>query len=450
MAAELPALDLAVMNPPFTRSVCGSLLFGSLPQAERARMQTKLRDMLRSGSVAANSTAGLSPVFVAVADRVIKLGGRQAIVVPRALMSGVAWSETRGLLTSRYDVEHVVSSHEPGRWNFSENTSISEVLVVARRRATPADDARTTWINLWRNPKTMVEATALAEAVRVTEPARLEASGVTRLIPDGTEWGETFSVPTSWLTSGIWPFHAFAQTELARLVHELVSAGALRLPSSATDTMIAMRPLGELGSIGPDRRDIHDGFTTSVAATPYPAIWGHDAALRTTLAAAPDAYLAPRAAPAPGRPLRPAGLLWSRAGRLLVVERLRVNTHRLVACWTSERVLSNVWWPVHIDGDDADRISKVLALWLNSTLGVGVFLAHREETEGAWIAIKKPTLASMPVLDPTTLTPEALTALAAEFDSLRREELQPFSRWVPTLSGLGSTQPWSMPSGCPP
>jgi hypothetical protein len=101
----------------------------------------------------------------------------------------------------------------------------------------------------------------------------------------------------------------------------------------------------------------------------------------------------------------------------------------LVACWTSEPVLSNVWWPVHIDGGEADRIGKVLTLWLNSTLGVGVFLAHREETEGAWIAIKKPTLASMPVLDPTTLSPEALTVLAAEFDSLCGEDLQPFSQW---------------------
>ena len=39
------------------------------------------------------------------------------------------------------------------------------------------------------------------------------------------------------------------------------------------------------------------------------------------------------------------------------------------------------------------------------------------------------TLASMPVLDPTTLSPEALTALAAEFDSLCGEDLQPFSQW---------------------
>ena len=33
--ATLPDLDLAIMNPPFTRSVGGNLLFGSLPAADR-------------------------------------------------------------------------------------------------------------------------------------------------------------------------------------------------------------------------------------------------------------------------------------------------------------------------------------------------------------------------------------------------------------------------------
>jgi hypothetical protein len=429
VAAQLPQLDLAVMNPPFTRSVGGSLLFGSLPEAERSQMQAKLRRMLSTGRVPANSTAGLGPVFIAVADRVLKIGGRQAVVVPRALVSGVAWSDTRRLLATRYEVEHVISSHDPERWNFSENTDLSEVLIVARRVEKKAPESRTTWVNLWRNPRTMVEGAALAEAVRMTDPAQLEGDGITRLIPDGTEWGESFTVPTSWLGSGLWPFHAFAQTDLVRFVHRLVASSEVRLPSQTSGTPIPMRPLGELGAIGPDRRDIHDGFTRTTEATPYPAVWGHDATNRTTLAARPDAYLAPRATPAAGRPRRPVALLWPRAGQLLVVERLRVNTHRLVACQTSEPVLSNVWWPVRVTGADAEIVSKVLALWLNSTLGVGVFLSHREETEGAWIAMKKPTLAQMPVLDPRGLASAQLAVLAEAFDTLRDAELQPFSRW---------------------
>ena len=42
VTARLPDLDLAIMNPPFTRSVGGNLLFGSLPAAERRQLQKEL------------------------------------------------------------------------------------------------------------------------------------------------------------------------------------------------------------------------------------------------------------------------------------------------------------------------------------------------------------------------------------------------------------------------
>ena len=45
--AIIPQLDLGVMNPPFTRSVGGNLLFGSLPSAERKPLQKKLQNKIR-------------------------------------------------------------------------------------------------------------------------------------------------------------------------------------------------------------------------------------------------------------------------------------------------------------------------------------------------------------------------------------------------------------------
>ena len=91
----LPTLDLCVMNPPFTRSVGGNLLFGSMPSAERRPMQRELARLLRAPNVHASSTAGLGSVFVAAADRYLRDGGRMALVLPKALLSAVAWQETR-------------------------------------------------------------------------------------------------------------------------------------------------------------------------------------------------------------------------------------------------------------------------------------------------------------------------------------------------------------------
>ena len=120
--ASVPDLDLCVMNPPFTRSVGGNLLFGSVPEEERRPMQDELARLVRAPDVRANITAGLGSVFAAVGDRYVKQGGRIALVLPKALLSGVAWGETRALVRMRYQLEYVIASHDPTRWNFSDNT----------------------------------------------------------------------------------------------------------------------------------------------------------------------------------------------------------------------------------------------------------------------------------------------------------------------------------------
>ncbi|MCK4284531.1 MAG: N-6 DNA methylase, partial [Candidatus Brocadiae bacterium] len=168
--AALPRMDLCVMNPPFTRSVGGNLLFGSSPPQERRQMQAKLRKMLRDPKVLANSTAGLGSVFLAVAHAHIKPGGRLAVVLPKAVLSGVAWRPTRELLRTYYRMEYVICSHDPERWNFSESTDLSEVLLVAvkndRKSRQDEGGRRVTAVNLWQNPTTPFEALAVARALR--------------------------------------------------------------------------------------------------------------------------------------------------------------------------------------------------------------------------------------------------------------------------------------------
>ena len=429
VVSQLPDLDLAVMNPPFTRSVGGSLLFGSRPQPERRAMQKRLSAILKTHSIDASSTAGLGPVFVAVAHRAVKEGGRQALVLPRSLVSGVAWAPTRRLLSSHYHVETVISSHDPERWNFSENTSLSESLTIARKDSHIQEGALTAWVNLWRNPRSMVEAAALADCIARMTPAALDGPGVTEIRPDGRTWGEIFTTPTERLSEGIWHYHAFAQTELVRVASRL-QQGELWIPPSVTTHPIKLRPLGELGAIGPDRRDIHDGFVRTPATTPYSAVWGGDSEAHQTLTASVDAHLQPRATAAAGRPLRPLALLWPRAGTLLLSERLRINTRRIIAAHVSKPVLSNVWWPVRVNQDRDLRRSRTLALWLNSTLGILLALWFREETEGAWIALKKPILEMLPVPDLDNFSDESLSSLAASFDALALVELRPIPELV--------------------
>jgi N-6 DNA Methylase len=109
---DIPQLDLCVMNPPFTRSVGGNLLFGHAAAKERERMQTALKKLVAKQGVPASITAGLGSVFVAAGHRRLNANGRMSLVLPRALLSGVAWSETRKLLGNNYHVKYIIVSHQ--------------------------------------------------------------------------------------------------------------------------------------------------------------------------------------------------------------------------------------------------------------------------------------------------------------------------------------------------
>ena len=69
---------------------------------------------------------------------------------------------------------------------------------------------------------------------------------------------------------------------------------------------------------------------------------------------------------------------------------------------------------------------KALTLWFNSTLGILLLLCFREDTEGAWIQFKKPSLEACPVLDITALNAQAIDRLARVYDGLCLKPLAPF------------------------
>ena len=153
VTAKLPDLDLAIMNPPFTRSVGGNLLFGSLPTDERRKLQDELSRRLKSRQ--ASATAGLGSAFVAAASPKLRPGeGRLALVLPITVCTGPSWEQTRSLIEKDFVLDIVITSHDPLRWNFSDSTDLSEALLIATRRSdeSPSAEHRTVFVNLWQNP----------------------------------------------------------------------------------------------------------------------------------------------------------------------------------------------------------------------------------------------------------------------------------------------------------
>ena len=170
----------------------GNLLFGSLPAAERRKLQNELSRRLKERR--ASATAGLGAAFVAAASPKLRPGeGRLALVLPATVCTGPSWEQTRSLIEHDFSLDLVISSHDPLRWNFSDSTDLSEALLIATRRPNKQSTAehRTIFVNLRRNPDGVLDAHRVAQAITVTTPARLEGTGTALLEVDGRHVGRS-------------------------------------------------------------------------------------------------------------------------------------------------------------------------------------------------------------------------------------------------------------------
>ena len=409
------------MNPPFVRSVGGNLLFGSYPD-ERGRLQAELKKRVKK--LGASSTAGLGSVFVALADRWLKTGGRLAFVLPAALASGEAWADTRKLIASKYHLETVISSHDAERFNFSENTDLSELLFIARKldADTKEKPGRTTYISLWRNPRSIHEAIDLAHRiVQLPEPVHVEGQGVSTVSGLNGKLGEVVTVPAA-VGEANWTGALFAQTELLRAAQSLES-GKLRIPGNKRKPEVPICRLDSLGAVGPDRKRIHEGFkVTRDDWTPYPAFWNHESDKVRTIEQQANARLSVWLESPRGPDYGPH--LWERAGRILLVERLWPVTHRVLAVGFDHEILGNTWWAFKPNELTRSQ-EKALLLWLNCSISLLLYFGRRVVTRSAWMQMKQPAWESMPVLDVRKLTERQLLSLANYYDLLASQELKP-------------------------
>ena len=430
--AELPELDLAIMNPPFTRSAYGNLMFGSVPSNARPKLASRLSALIRRRF--ASSTSGLGSAFVAAASPKLRPGeGRLALILPVSVCTGPSWEQTRTLIERNLVLNMVITSHDPHRWNFSDSTNLSEALVIATRRAEgdSSMEHRTTFVNLWQNPGSVVSAHRIAEAIASTIPANLEDEGSALLEVDGRHVGEVFSSPMCVSSGRQWIGVQFVRADLIRVAMGLLREGKVQLPGNSMASEVPICGLDELGQVGPDIRDVQDGFSRTDSVTAYPMVENHDTKKRKRLATEPDRYLVPLVRPRSGRKLKHSYDLWPKAGKLLVGARFRLNTVRVVAMRSSEDVLASMWWPVRVE---REWVEKALTVWLNSSLGLLTLLAIRNTTTGSWAQLKKADLKSVSVLDIRRLSPSQQKRMSNLFDHISETEFESLPNMVECLA----------------
>ena len=423
---QRPLADLVIVNPPFTRRGSdggkGEALVRVLsapegdPESQRA-IARRTSELLRG--TPANQTAGHGASFTVLADRMVKPDGRLALVLPVTALFGESWRGIRQMLTSKYEVEFIVSSHDPGLRSLSYDTSIAETLVVARRLGEDeSPSGRGVFVNLWHAAFRETDALAIANAVNAAASTPVHGSdgppvGGSPVMVGGEQWGEIMHGPLgaeSWKAAR-WRNGATAQFAAALERGELWAADGTRAVAR-----IPVAAMKDVCNVGPQHRRIRgalgvfDGYHGWDGQAQFPAIWSLNSLVHQGLLAEPNARLVPK----PGLAYEP---IWSQSGNLHMTCDIRYNAQRIMTTRTNVRTLGMSSWHT-ITFQDTDPIIRshqeiALGLWCNSTFGLMLHANHSNRTQDGRGRGNKGMLETMSTLDVRDLRPWQLDAAQA-------------------------------------
>ena len=396
-AAPLPPpMNLVIMNPPFTRD---SLRYDQFSIADELAVKGREKNLF--GATNAH-LVGNSGSFLVLADHICKTNkGAIAAILPLSGVTDKSGFEIRKFLGTRYHVETIVSSHDPLRIYFSENTSIGEVLIVCRRWQGDGPKPPTRVFNLAHNPETPLEA--LDTASRIVRAKEGDSPA--------TQDFTVQEVDSNRMARGDWAAVNFLSPFLT---------DAYRRLSEERLATVPIVQLSSLATVGPEGRRIRDAYTNSnmPTASGRRALWHHKTEITQSMAAETDVYIEHK-----GTKRAMADDYWEQRSRLLLPTQLRLNLARVAAVMLPEPAVGSRWVPCrpHDTG-----IAKALCLYLNSTPGLLSLLGERDNRVPSYPSFSLDTLRSAPVPDLTALGEAEREMLSGWFDWLQHETLQPF------------------------
>ena len=401
MAAAEPA-DLVIMNPPFTRD---SLRHDQFSTTDEKKVKDREKALFANKPVHLSSNGN---AFLVLAEYISKSGmGTVAVVLPLVTATNASSLEIRRFLASHFHIETMVTSHDPERIYFSENTSIGEMLLVCRRwSASKGAKPPTRVVNLARNPATPADAISVAAAI--------EIDGIS-----SQGYGTAQRWPASRIDSGDWGAVQFLSPYLCEKFIELRDAELF--PATA---------LGSVADIGPEGRRIRDAFTRSAMpdAAGMIALWQHDTDVTQSMAAEWDAHLSAKPPKA-----HLAEKYWQQRSRLLLPHRIRLNTARVNCVSLDMPALGSGWTPCNFHGSvhNNDVLEKCLCAFLNSTIGILAMLGNRSNKVPSYPQFSIDDLRKLVVPNFAAIDDAAVEQLAAAYDAHAEDVLLP----LPEMDG---------------
>ena len=353
-------------------------------------------------------------------------------MLPVTALSGESWREIREMLSSRYEIEFVVSSHDPNLRSMSYDTGIAEALLVARRLGEEKQPSgRGRFVNLWRAPYQETDALALVRAVNAAASSPVLRSdgppvGGSPLIVGGEQWGEIVDGPVG---EAPWTTARWRRVLTGQFAEALVRGELWTEDGTQVAGHIPVAVLGDVCNVGPqDRRirgslGVFDAYHGWNDLAQFPAIWSLDSSVHQGMYSEPNAWLVPK----PGIDHQ---AIWSQAGTLQITRDVRYNAQRVMVTCTNIRTLGvSQWHSLSVREDDGKvrlRREIALALWCNSTLGLMLNANHSNRSQAGRGRGNKGMLETLAILDVRKLEAWQLEEAQTIWRDFSDRKFQPF------------------------
>ncbi len=445
------SFNLVIMNPPFTRPTNHEGRHENVPNpmfaafgssAEEQKDMADETKKLTRGTVA-HGNAGQASIFFALADRKLAKDGMLALVMPLTLLSGSSWEKCRMRLAESYEnlILITIAGSDSKSMSFSADTGMAECLVIGKRNG--KRQTRATFIVLEDSPQHPAYSVKIAQHIRklIKDNAirRLEdsPSGGTRIVLGSEIVGQAIDAPLPKL--GSWKLARIVDFSLAQSAYQLAENCQVWLPAQHSPVNIPIATVSQIGQIGPIHRDVNgtnpDGSIRGPfeiralrkdSVPSFPALWAHDANRERTMMFEADREGIPRLVTSPEL----QAIIYEKAMQVFETAShchsnldFQFNAQSTSIQFTERKTIGGTAW-ISIQLPAIEH-EKTLVLWGNTLLGLLMFWWHSSKQQAARGRLTKTTLATLPILDVTALSPAQLQRAARIFDETCDLPLKP-------------------------
>ena len=343
---------VVIMNPPFTNRATrmGEKFPKETQRALRNRVDAMEQALIRSDAELQDfvDKKTIEPLFTALADKCVSAqDGVFTMINPTVTLSIPSAQGKRRILAQRWHIHTILTSHQAGNINLSQNTGINESVIVATRRNGAVPPTRI--INLDRFPIDEDEATEFHRCLADCEVGAI-ANG----------WGEVSYWPAERIEAGDWTAAIWRSPELA-------DAAARFANDSDMPTLSQLNLLPNHTG-----RDLSSKYRRLASNLPdaIPVLDTKGAAGQSRIQSQPDQWWMPnnpdeRIREADGDDPAPYKIL-RKAGYFLITAGQDNSTARLTAVAGDEKYVGNGWMPI---AALSAAQAKALAVFINSTPG---------------------------------------------------------------------------------